>query len=245
MAGFFRNLGKMVGQNYRKADWLVRSMVGTETEAMEAEQAVGKDLAMAFAKENTLDPDPKSQQFLEKVSARLLECVVDPRRQFAFHSVEKPELNALAMPGGYIFVMRPLLDVCEWNEDEIAFVLGHEMGHVILKHTINRIMANTAVNTAFLRFPLGGLLGMGILHVVTELLDQGYSREQELDADGFGVKIAGYAGFDPHAGKRALSRLAQLPTEKWFGSTYFSSHPEWETRLANIDKVIEQLQSNS
>ncbi len=242
MGGFFYNFGKMVGQNVRKADWVLQSLTGTDSEALQAEVAVGKDLASAYAKENPLDPDPKAQEFLDRISSRLMECVVSKERTFCFRSVQKEELNALAMPGGYIFVMRPLLEICQWNEGEVAFVLGHEMGHVILKHTMNRIMANTAINTALLRFPLGGLFGMGILHVVTELLDQGYSREQELDADAFGVKIASYAGFDPSAGKQALSRLGNLPTEKWFGSTYFSSHPELPDRLKNMDKVIQQLQ---
>jgi predicted Zn-dependent protease len=232
----------MVGQNVRKADWVLRSMTGTESDALKAEQAVGKDLASAYVKENTLDPEPDVQRFLDDISVRLLACVTNKERTFCFRSIMKEELNAIAMPGGYIFVMRPLMEVCEWNGDELAFVLGHEMGHVILKHTMNRIMANTAVNAALLRFPLGGLFGMGILHVATELLDQGYSREQELEADAMGAKIACFAGFDPRAGMRVLSRLAAIPTEKWFGSTYFSSHPELPVRLQNLEKVIQQLQ---
>jgi predicted Zn-dependent protease len=242
MGGFFYNFGKVVGPTVRKADWIVRSMTGTESAVLKAELAVGKDIASAYAKENVLDSDPEVQRFLDQVSARLLECVTNKDRDFCFRSVQREELNAIAMPGGYIFIMRPLMELCEWNADEIAFVLGHEMGHVILKHTMNRIMANTAITAACLRFPLGGLLGMGILNVVTELLDQGYSRDNELEADAFGARIAGYAGFDPHAGKRALTRLGAIPSEKWFGSTYFSSHPELPVRLQNLDKTIGQFQ---
>jgi predicted Zn-dependent protease len=242
MGGFFYNFGKMVGPTVRKADWVLRSMTGTESEVLKAELAVGKDLASAYVKENPLDPDPEVEKFLNAISVRLLECVTNREREFSFLAVQREELNAIAMPGGYIFIMRPLLELCQWDADEIAFVLGHEMGHVILKHTMNRIMANTAITAACLRFPLGGLLGMGILHTVTELLDQGYSRDNELEADTFGAKIAGYAGFDPHAGKRALTRLGAIPTEKWFGSTYFSSHPELPVRLQNLDKTIRQLQ---
>ena len=77
-------------------------------------------------------------------------------------------------------------------------------------------------------FVATGLLGMGILHTVMELLNQGHSREQELEADRLATQIIHYAGFDTAGGTRLLQRLGAIPSERWLGSTYFSSHPPME-----------------
>jgi predicted Zn-dependent protease len=241
VGGFFYNLGRAVGSGARKANWVFQSLTGSEGDALQAEHTVGKDLALAYAKETELDPDPATQAFLDRISSRLVPCVSKKEQQFCFRAVHKEEFNALAMPGGFIFVMRPLLELCEWDENEIAFVLGHEMGHVLLKHAINRIMTSSAICAGMMRFPVGGLLGVGILHLVTDLLNQGHSREQELEADGLATQLVHYAGFDPEGGPRLLQRLGGVPTERWLDSTYFSSHPPVEARVENIGKKLQQL----
>lgn len=245
MGGFFFNLGKTIGQTSRKANWVVQSMTGSESDALQAEYAVGKDLAQAYTKENPLSPEPEIQAFLDPLTARLLECVSNKEYKFCFRAANINEFNAFALPGGFIFVMRTLLDLCEWNEDEVAFVLSHEMGHVLLRHAINRLMASSAICAGLAKFPIGGLLGVGILQVAMELLNQGHSREQELEADKLAVQLSHFAGFDPEAGKHMLARLNTLPSEKWLGSTYFSSHPPFEVRVENIDKHIQVLRKGS
>lgn len=224
----------------RKANWMLQSLTGTEEDSLKAEQAVGRDLAQAYCQENAVDPDPKVQEFLDGISSRLIECVADPNNKFTFRTVQTPEYNAHALPGGYIFVMRPLLDLCEWNENEVAFILAHEMGHVLRRHAINRLMANTFVQGAFLRFPLGGLLGAGILHVATDLLNQGYSREQELEADDMAIKLVDYAGYNPAASVVMLGRFNQFSTEGDNVSAYFSSHPPVKVRQEHLQKYLQK-----
>lgn len=241
MSGFFYNFGKMMGQTTRKANWVVQSLTGSEGDALKAEYAVGKDLAQAFARESPLEPEPEVQAFLDGISGRLIECVTNPEHRFCFRAVRKDEFNAVALPGGFVFVMRPLLELCEWNEQEIAFVLAHEMAHVLLRHAINRLMASSAICAGLAKFPIGGLLGMGILQVAMELLNQGHSREQELEADRLAVRLANFAGFDPEAGKRLMLRFSALPSERWLGSTYFSSHPPAEVRIQHIEKNVLEL----
>ena len=245
MARFFYNVGKFVGQTGRKANWVIQSLTGSEGDALKAEHAVGKDLALAFAKENHVDPDPAVQAFLDRIGARLAPCVAAKEQQFSFRASRKEEFNALAFPGGFIFVMRPLLDLCAWDENEIAFVLGHEMGHVLLKHSINRLMASSIFCAGLARFPIGGLLGMGLLHATLELLNQGHSREQEFEADRVATQITHFAGFDPDGGKRLLQRLGAIPSERWLGSTYFSSHPPMEARIEHIEKNLQALRKGS
>lgn len=240
MAGFFYNLGKMVGQSSRKANWVIQSLSGNDEHAIEAENAVGKDLAQAYVQESELDSDPEVQFFLNGIASRLVECVADPQRRFAIRAVNSKEFNAFAMPGGFIFVTRPLLEMCDWNRDEIAFVLGHEMGHVIARHAVNRMMASSMIRASLARVPIGGLVGMGVLQVVTTLLNQGYSQDQELEADNLGMKLIHFADFDLDAGKRVLIRLSSFPAQAWLGSSYFSSHPPAHVRIDHIDRYIQE-----
>jgi predicted Zn-dependent protease len=102
-------------------------------------------------------------------------------------------------------------------------------------------MANSLFCAGLMRFPIGGLLGMGILHTVMELLNQGHSREQELEADKVATQLTHYAGFDPNGGPRLLRRLGSLAPDRWVGSTYFSSHPPMPARIEQIEQVVRSM----
>ncbi len=236
MGKFFYNLGRMVGPNLRKANWVFRSLTGTEAEADAAELAVGRDLAQAYARPLELDSDPAVQRLLDDVGGRLAQCYRQRRYRFTFRAVLATEPNAFALPGGYIFVMRPLLEMCGWDRDELAFVLGHEMGHVTCRHAIERLMASSLIQTGLGRVPAAGAL----VQIATSLLQQGYSQGQELEADNMGVRLAHLGGFDPSASVRALSRLGGLPPEAWLASTYFSSHPPVHVRIEHIHRWLNE-----
>jgi beta-barrel assembly-enhancing protease len=236
MAGFFYNLGRLVGPKVRKAEWVVRSLTGSEAEAITAEQAVGHDLARAFLEQMQPDHDPAARQHLDYLAARLTAGQPDRRRGFRFLAVRSPEMNAFALPGGYVFVTRRLIEVCSWNHDELAFVLGHEMGHVVKRHAIERLMANTLFNGIVARLPVGGsVLRPHVAALLTTLLNQGYSREQELEADAFGARAAAAAGFDPAGGRRVLVRLAAESAAEPLLGGYFASHPPLADRLRNLE----------
>ncbi|HZT79370.1 MAG TPA: M48 family metalloprotease, partial [Gemmataceae bacterium] len=190
MAGLFYHLGRLVGPKVRQANWVYRSLAGTEAESVRAEQAVGLDLARAFVRELPPDPDPAVKEFVEGLGARLTSCLTGGLWAFRFLPVLAPEANAFALPGGFIFVARPLLELCRWDRDETAFILGHEMGHVLKRHAIDRLMANSFLSTLMSRLPLGGgLVRPQVAAVLGTLLRQGYSREQELDADVLGLRL--------------------------------------------------------
>jgi predicted Zn-dependent protease len=236
MAGFFYNLGRLVGPKVRKAEWVVRSLTGGEAEAVGAEQAVGRDLTRAFLEQMPADNDPAAREHLDYLAARLSAGLTDRRRGFRFLAVRSPEMNAFALPGGYVFVTRRLIEVCSWDHDELAFVLGHEMGHVVKRHAIERLMANTLFNGIVARLPVGGsVLRPHVAALLTTLLNQGYSREQELEADAFGARAAAAAGFDPAAGRRVLVRLAAESAAEPLLGGYFASHPPLADRLRHLE----------
>jgi Zn-dependent protease with chaperone function len=146
-----------------------------------------------------------------------------------------PEPNAFALPGGFIFATRSLLRLCQGSHDDLAFVLGHEMAHVLCGHVMERLVARSLLSTAVGRLnPVGGLLRMPVASLMATLLQQGYSQDQELEADSVGLELMQRAGFDPAAGPRLLDRLRQhfaAPSEL---AGYFSSHPPWQVRLDSL-----------
>jgi predicted Zn-dependent protease len=243
MAGFFYQLGKMIGQPLRKADWVWRSLTGSETEAIDAEYAVGRELARESLREMDIDREPTVEHFLEAIKFRLTSRLTNRRRQFTFRSVLAAEINAFALPGGFIFVSRPLLQLCAWDTDEIAFILSHEMAHVIQRHAIDRLMAHSVFRAAVSRLSLaGGLMRPSLLGLTTQLLNQGYAREQELEADRTGVQIARASGFDARAAVRVLGRLRPLAAEPAGLSGYLSSHPPLDERIQQIRKMCNEVE---
>lgn len=235
MSGFFYNLGRMVGSKVRQANWVYRSLTGTEAESIAAEMAVGRDLASAFLQQMEVDPDPEAIQYLDALGARLVPCLRQQQWSFRFLSVLAPEVNAFALPGGYLFVTRRLLQICADDPDGLAFVLGHEMGHVVRRHAIERMMANSLLSGVLGRLPVaGGALRGQVVSLLGTLLRQGYSREQELDADSCGFDLVKAAGFDPQGATRVLLRLGSFGTADPMLSGYLASHPPLEVRLAQL-----------
>jgi predicted Zn-dependent protease len=152
--------------------------------------------------------DPALARYVDSIGRLLVATTEKPNQQYTFTVLDSPIVNAFAVPGGYIYVTRGLVALAG-NEAELAGVLAHEIGHITARHAAERYERST----------LAGL-GLGLLNVLTgsqlasqvggltaELVLKGYSREQESQADGLGVRYMSRAGFDPHAMATFLSRL--------------------------------------
>jgi len=236
VSGLFYNMGRMLGPHVRKARWVWQSMTGNEIDAIRLEHDVGRDLACGIRQQLKLDPDPQIAQLLNEVGSRLAGCVANKLRTFGFETFEGGEPNAFALPGGYIFVSRSLVELCERNRDEVAFILGHEMSHVIRGHAMDRIIANSAISLGTKFTSVRGLLTGLLSKVGVRFLESSYSQELEMEADKLGVRLVVAAGYNPKASAVLLSRLAKLnPSglESNFGH-YFSSHPSINLRIQNI-----------
>lgn len=238
MAGFFYNFGKMLGPKVRKANWVVNSLTGTEADIIRAEVEVGRDLARAFRQQMPLDAQPELGDWLKEVAARLAWFVEQKEWNFEIQAVASGECNAFALPGGFVFITTPLIDLCQGDADETAFILGHEMGHVVQHHAMDRLMANSMLSAAMTRFPVGGgILKPSLAGLAGSLLQQGYSREQEFDADRFGHLLARRAGFDPEAAPRLLARLQNEMGESAALVSFFNSHPPFQSRIEQLRRA--------
>jgi Zn-dependent protease with chaperone function len=168
--------------------------------------------------------------------------VANELRSFHFEPFLAAEPNAFALPGGFIFVTRSIIELCRWDNDQIAFLLAHEMAHVIRGHTIERIVTNSAISTVSRATPMRGVLGGWLQTVGVRFLETAYSRDQELEADRLGVRLAEAAGYNPEGSIELLSRLAELkkPSDPLNLSEYFSTHPSSELRIKSIRHFLQR-----
>jgi predicted Zn-dependent protease len=144
--------------------------------------------------------DPEAERYVSAVAARMLPYIRRKDIHYTFHVVESPEVNAFALPGGQIYVLRGLLDFMQ-SESELAAILGHEITHVDLRHCIERYQYGAALKKA----------GVGDLRVLADiahgLVAIGYSQYQELEADAQGERLAIEAGYDPEAAIKVFHRM--------------------------------------
>jgi predicted Zn-dependent protease len=246
MGGLFYNLGRKVGPKVRKAQWIWHSMTGSDADTIKMENEVGRDLAREIRNQAELDRDPQIEEMLNKIGFRLSECVVNQSRTFSFEAITGAEPNAFALPGGFIFVTRSILELCNWDGDETAFVIAHEMAHVIRKHAINRIMRDFAVNAASRIVPARGAITGWVKKVGMQYIESSYSQELEFQADKLGVRLIEAAGFAPDASVSLLKRLGNLKSSEnriQIGS-YFATHPPFEERIRNINEQLMKLKES-
>ena len=240
MEDFFFELGRKAGASVRKGRWAWTSLTGSESDALAAEYEAGCDMARAFDCTARFDDDPQRLQFLAQIARRLTERLTNKQRRWRTAIILQDEPGALALPGGFVYVTRPLLELCHLDEDEIASVVGHEIGHVVHGHAMERItnqlLASAATRAA--RIP-SGLLSQWILDTGAKLLEYAYSRDQELDADEFGARLAAAAGYDPRGAIRAFERMQHLEAEASIPlARYFTSHPPFPERAAKLRGLI-------
>jgi len=244
VSGLFYKLGKKVGPKVRKAKWIWHSVAGSEADAIKVEYEVGQDLAREIGNQLGFDQEPQTEQMLDEIGHRLTARVANKSRTFSFATVKGTEPNAFALPGGFIFVTKSLLELCQWNQNEVAFILGHEMGHVIRGHAMNRIISNSAIATASRAAPIRGLFSGWLRRVGVQFLESAYSQELESEADKLGVRLAAAAGYNPGACVQLFSRLAELssPVGQFDLGIYFSSHPPFKARIHNINHLLRRYQ---
>jgi predicted Zn-dependent protease len=192
------------------------------------------------------DPDPSVQSDLEQIGRKLVRQgkVANTPYRFQFKVLrDEQTVNAFALPGGPIFITRALLERLE-NEAQLAGVLGHEVGHVVGRHSAEQI-AKTQLGQG-----LVGAVGVAtsdehgssqgaqqMAAFVAQMTLMKYGREHELEADALGVRIMSDAGYDP----RALINVMTILAKASGGSRqpeFFSTHPDPGNRQDRIRQEI-------
>jgi len=209
------------------------------------EYHVGRAAAAQIIQQYGLYTDDAANRYVNLVGKTLAEFSMMPEvySGYHFHILNSDEVNAFAAPGAFIFITRGLLRAAE-TEDELAAILAHEIGHIQNQHALAAIkksrneafvgvLATEGAKTATGEYgaQVGDVLG-GMTSDVLATLKNGYSREQESQADNDGVGILRRTGYDPAAMVSVLSKMEKRlkPGSKDFSST----HPKTADRIASI-----------
>ena len=238
--GLFYNLGRKAGPKIRKGQWIWHSLTGSADDAIAAEYRVGCDIAAALRMEVPCDHSSDDAVLIQKIGKRLSQRVANKLRRFNFEIITEGPPNAFALAGGFVFVTRSMLDLCNRDEDELAFIIAHEMGHIIRGHAMNRLVSNAAFSVLSKRLPGVGAIGTWLKGTGLKLLQSAYSQQNEFTADELGTKLAIAGGYDKDSGEKLLLRLARTnkgPEDESLAK-YFATHPPFNERIANVRKTV-------
>jgi predicted Zn-dependent protease len=236
--GLAYQLGRKSAPLFIKFNWIMKALAGSETEKIDAEHQMGCLLARVY--ENNVPCLANNR--LSKIAAQLTKALANEHRTHVFKLDRSGELNACALPGGFIYLSERLFDQCGEDTDAIAFVLAHEIAHGIYGDAGKRFLTKAVIN-GLLRLRTRGI-NPAVKDLIAKLVQQGYSQEQEFRADRFAVALTKAAGFDPHGGCRLFELLGKR--DGGGASTlgaYFSSHPSLPDRISMIKKRIREIGS--
>jgi predicted Zn-dependent protease len=238
MSGLFYNLGKLAGPKIRTAKWAYLSATAPEAEVIEAEYAVGSDMAQQIHRQYAVCPNITQQ--LKPIANPLIKSLKNNLRTFSFEVIRASEPQAFCLPGGFVFVSDTMVEYCVSNTNQLAFIMAHEMAHVIQGHVMERMLANALIKTitrgGHLRAAATGSLGQ----LGTQFLGRAYSQENEYRADTFAVQLTTAVGYDPAGAIDLFLHLKPLQTDPLLGQ-YFSTHPSFNARIQNIQDVIKDM----
>ncbi|TVZ53013.1 M48 family metalloprotease [Dokdonia sp. Hel_I_53] len=207
----------------------------------EEEIAMGLQYAPEMAKQHGgLHPDKQLQAFVDQVGKKLVDNTMarETPYNYEFHLLrDEQTVNAFALPGGQIFITYALLSKLE-NEDQVAGVLGHEIGHVLGKHSAERMANSDMWQTISMGAEVGGGAGAAAGSIGQSIL-MGNGRDDELESDDLGVRFMIRAGYDPYQmiGVMKILKAASGGSRQ---PEFASTHPDPENRIEQIEESIQK-----
>jgi predicted Zn-dependent protease len=213
--------------------------------SLEKEIALGRQLAQEVKRQAKLNTDPIITEYVNRVGQNLVRNS-DAKVPFTFQVIEADDLNAFALPGGYVFVNTGLIVMAE-EEDEFAGAMAHEIAHVAARHMTREATKSQIANIASvpLSLLLGGWAGVisrqaaGIGIPMTFL---SFSRRDESEADYLGLQYMYAAGYDPNGAISIFEKLQALSRQKpGLVSKLFSTHPMDADRIGKAQKEIQEI----
>lgn len=205
----------------------------------EKEIRTGKSLSEKVEKKFKLDENYTNQEKVDTIGQKLAK--VSDRKDLIYHFkvIDDDKDNAFALPGGYIYVFKGLLEKLE--DEEIAAILAHEIGHICARHSIKR--AEKSLGYSILKLiAIRGAEDNYSRYKIHEAINQlmlSYSREDEVEADRLSVKYLKKAGHEPKAVISVLDKLLKWQMEGPIRpKRYYHTHPYLAARRAAVRKEI-------
>jgi predicted Zn-dependent protease len=198
--------------------------------------------------------NPALEARVRQITGRLVAQAVKYRPETAewkweVKVIDEPQtLNAWAMAGGKMAIYTGIINKLQLTDDEIAQIMGHEIGHALAKHTAERMSVATAqqvgLQVAASILGTGSFTNQMALQAAAIATTVGVqlpnSRQQEAEADRIGIELAAKAGYDPHAAVSLWQKMIAATGER--GKTDFlSTHPASEKRIESLSALVPQM----
>ena len=185
---------------------------------------------------------------VERLGQRCARASLRPNLLYKFHVVESREINGFSLPGGHVYVTTALLRLA--NDNELASVLAHEIGHIVARHSLKTLrqkqqyndIAKSIGDLTGVAGDIGRDLGIALGQMVSEGLLTIHTRGEEREADFLGVRGMVRGGFDPQAMITMFQKLERIEQQdsNLLGSL-FSDHPDVEERISNTRYEIARM----
>lgn len=223
--------------------------VDTVTMSSAREVSLGKELYEEMLKTLPVYQDEKLNAYINEVGQKVAAAGDRTKIEYHFTVVDSPDINAFALPGGYIFINRGLIAYLQ-NEAQLAAVLGHEIAHVTARHAVRQEAARAGrnVGAVFAGVLTGSSTVASAAAQWSDAAIAGYGRNMELEADGFGAEYIRNAGYSAEAMIDVIGVLkdherftkqqakdAGKQTTSYHG--VFASHPRNDKRLQEAVKA--------
>jgi predicted Zn-dependent protease len=213
------------------------------------EISIGRNGDVDVRKQYKVYDNPALQSYVNRVGQAVAQNSHRPNLNYHFTVLDSPEINAFALPGGYIYITRGIMAYLN-SEAELAAVLGHEVGHVTARHGVRQQSAAQAtgigISLASIFVPgLSTQAGSDIANLLSGALLSGYGRDHELEADRLGAQYLARTAYDPQAMIRVVGVLknqelfdAELAKQegreprRYHGT--FATHPDNDTRFRQV-----------
>ena len=207
------------------------------------EVSIGKMLQPKIAMQFKISNDEEKNNRIAKIGEKLAK--VSDRKDLVYHFkvIDDEDMNAFTTPGGYVYINSGLIEKA--TDDELACVIGHEIGHVAARHIAKKLQAQIGYDILLnIATRSGGAQELQKAASLSyNLIMLGYSREDELQADRLGVKYAYKAGYDPFAMITFLEKLKEAKGKE-IGIVFLRTHPYTSQRIkmlkAETQTIIEK-----
>lgn len=220
--------------------------------SIDKEKQIGEEFFLEIQNFYSLATDPFVTSYINRLGRKLVAQLGPQPYTYRFFIMDDPTVNAMAVPGGYIFVTTGFIRSLE-REGELAGVLAHEVSHIYARHLARQMDKARGVNIATLVGSLAAVLVGGPAAAAILVGSQAagasamlkYSREHEQEADSLGFKWMVKAGYNP---REMMSVFRKLNKQRWFQGgelpIYLSTHPDTDDRLVDMAHQISRLDSN-
>ncbi len=199
------------------------------------EVSMGQEAADQFeAEKGGRDNDPAVVSLVSTIGRRVTQVAKPPDYPYDVRVLANPQVNAVAFPGGRIYLFRGLVDKFDRNPDHLAWVVGHEATHVAHQHSVKRIEQQLGYQ-AVIALVLKQEGAQQIASAVAGLMLLSYSRNEELEADRGGLTYTHAAGYDPTAAVAVLQKFQEIQGQEPNDfEIMFETHPGNTRRLDEV-----------